>query len=105
MVSNGDISKSPRDYCMQTHVFGARCLPCCATFALRKTAEDNLTGETLIAVRNNTYVDDLCVSCGSIEEASQLIKQLCNLLKSGGFRLTKFLSNSNEVVSSIPLED
>ena len=105
---DGDISKSPHDYCMLTHVFGARCSPCCAAFALRKTAEDNLTGadeKTLIAVRNNIYVDDLCVSCDNIEEASRLIKQLCDLLKSGGFRLTKFLSNNNEVVSSIPLED
>ena len=95
---------------MQTHVFGVRCSPCCAPFALRKTAEDNLTGadeKTLIAVRNNTciYVDYLCASCDNIEEASQLIKQLCDLLKSEGFRLTKFLSNNNEVVSSIPLED
>ena len=105
---DGDISKSPHDYCMQTHVFGARCSPCCAAFALRKRAEDNLTGadeKTLIAVRNNIYVDDLCVSCDNIEEASRLIKQLCDLLKSGGFRLTKFLSNNSEVVSSIPLED
>ena len=74
---DGDISKSPRDYCLQTHVFGARC--CCAAFAFRKTAEDNLTGfddKTLIAVRNNIYVDDLCVSCDNIEEASQLSPQI-----------------------------
>ena len=37
--------------------------------------------------------------------ADPCIKQLCDLLKSEGFRLTKFLSNNNEVVSSIPLED
>ena len=51
---DGDISKSPRDYSMQTHVFEARCSPCCAAFALRNTAEDNLTGadkKTLIAVK------------------------------------------------------
>ena len=103
-----DISKSPRDYCMQTHVFGARCLPCCAAFAPRKSADDNLTGadeKTLIAVRNTIYVYDLCVSCDNIEEASQLTKQRCNFLKSEGFCLTKFLSNNYKAVSSITLED
>ena len=34
-----------------------------------------------------------------------MILQLCSLLKSGGFHLTKFLSNSVEVLSSVPQED
>ena len=34
----GDLSKSL--HCMQTHVIEARCSPCCAVFAVRKTAGD-----------------------------------------------------------------
>ena len=75
---DGDISKTPRNYCMQIYLFGARCSPCCAAFALRKTAEKNLTvadGKTLIVSRRNIHVGDLCVLCDSVKEVSQLLKQ------------------------------
>ena len=53
----------------------------------------------------NVYVDDVCCSCKSEDSAIELIDQLRNLLKSGGFHLTKFLSNNQRVLSSIPQKD
>ena len=53
----------------------------------------------------NVYVDDVCCSCKSADSAIDLIDQLRKLLKSGGFQLTKFLSNNLKVLSSIPQKD
>jgi len=50
-------------------------------------------------------VDDLCKSCASVEQAIRLVDQLRRLLSSGGFRITKFLSNTKQVLDSIPPED
>ena len=50
-------------------------------------------------------MDDLCKSCASVEQAIRLVDQLRRLLSSGGFRITKFLSNNKQVLDSIPPED
>ena len=85
---------------MRTHVFGAKSSPCCAAFALRMTATDNLSGaddETIQTVMRNVYVDDICRSYESVEKTINLVSQLCELLKGGGFHVTKFLSNNKHV--------
>ena len=53
----------------------------------------------------NAFVDDICRSCESVEKTINLVSQLCELLKGGGFHGTKFLSNNKHVFSSIPQED
>ena len=105
---DNDLTCEPVDYRMRTHVFGAKSSPCCAAYAVRKTAHDNLTkaSETTIrAVFRNVYVDDVCCSCKSADSAIDLTDQLSKLLKSGGFHLTKFLSNNQKVLNSIPQKD
>ena len=52
----------------------------------------------------NFYVDDCLKSVSTEEEAVVLVKNLRNLCKEGGFTLTKWVSNSREVLSSIPTE-
>ena len=53
----------------------------------------------------NIYVDDVCCSCKSVDAAISLVSQLSSLLESGGFHLTKFLSNNVAVLSSVPQEE
>ena len=58
---NDDLSREPVDYCMQVHLFGSTSSPSCASFCLRKTAEDHKDrfGEAVIhTVKRNFYVDD-----------------------------------------------
>ena len=38
---NGDLSQKPQTYCMAAHLFGGVWSPSCASYALRRTAEDN----------------------------------------------------------------
>ena len=53
-------------------------------------------------LRKNFYVNDMCKSCATAEEAISLVSELCTLLDSGGFHLTKFVSNDKNVLRSFP---
>ena len=102
------MSQDSVDYRMQTHVFGARSSPCCADYALRATATDHLTnaGDHVVrTVFKNICVDDACCSFKLVDAAISSVSQLSSLLKSGGFHLTKFLSNNVAVLSSVPQEE
>ena len=102
---NNDPQETPTEYRMSKHVFGATSSPSCANFCLKKTAStygkefDPKVAET---IQRNMYVDDLMKSVGTTEIAIKLVKQLRELLKKGGFRLTKWLSNDREVLAEIP---
>ena len=48
------------------------------------------------------YVDDLMKSLNDTNEAIGLVSQLRQLLEKGGFRLTKWYSNSRELLVTIP---
>jgi len=101
----GDTSQDPEEYRMTVHLFGGVWSPSCANFALRHTADDNrneFDDEVIRCVRRNFYVDDCLKSVGSVEEAILLVKNLTKLLSRGGFHLTKWISNSSEVLDTIP---
>ena len=105
---NNDLEQSPADYRMDVHIFGAMSSPSIAAFALRRAALDKETRADLATVETvleNIYVDNLCKSCTSVKQAISLVDQLRRLLSSGGFRITKFLSNNKQVLDSIPPED
>lgn len=92
-------------YQMQVHIFGAKSSPCCASYSLRRTAADNARSydETVIqTVSRNFHVDDLLKSVPTEEEAIKLAYHLMDLLRRGGFRLTKWVSNSLDVKAAMP---
>ena len=97
--------EEPSHYQLQVHMIGARDSPCCACFALRKTVVDNRDsfGEEVIeSVMKNFYMDDFIKSVNSEEEGLKLSLDLIELMHKGGFRLTKFNSNSQMIVEGIP---
>ena len=87
-----------------THIFGTKCLPTCANFALRKTAQDNKDSFPLEAeaVVRNFYMDDLFKSVPSLLEACNLQAGLVKLLSLGGFNLTKWISNDKDFLNAVP---
>ncbi len=90
---------------MTVHLFGAASSPSCANFALKRVAKDHkaeFDDETIRTVNKNFYVDDCLKSVGSNEKAIRLANQSRNLLAMGGSRLTKWISNSEEVLKSLP---
>ena len=90
---------------MLVHLFGATFLPSCAAFSLRQTAYDNgkkFDSSIANIVLQNFYVDDCLCSVSSITDGIKVTKQLPALLRYGGFRLTKWLTNHEQVLQSIP---
>ena len=95
-------------YRMKMHLFGSTSSPSVTSFALRRTEEDNETNaceKVIHTVYKNFYVNDLCKSFLTVEEAIEMIKQLCSLLKNGGFQLTKFIFNNKSFLGTIPNEN
>ncbi|TWW61438.1 hypothetical protein D4764_04G0000850 [Takifugu flavidus] len=104
---NGDLSAPVKDYRMVVHLFGATSSPSVASYALRRTAEDRrgtAAPEAMETVLRNFYVDYCLKSVATEEEAVALVKSLRYLCAEGGFSLTKWVSNSRRVLSSIPAE-
>ena len=52
----------------------------------------------------NFYVDDLLKSMKDIQSTKQLLQNVINIRKSGGFNLTKFILNNKELLATIPEE-
>jgi hypothetical protein len=106
---NDDIFSNDPPYVlqMQVHLMGAKDSMTCCCYALQRTARDNshlispLAYETIL---KNFYADDLLRSVPSEEVAIELVRELIPALKRGGFPITKFVSNSKLVLSSIPTE-
>lgn len=104
----GDISQPPVEHRKTVHLFGARSSPSCATYALRRTANDNIEHfrpEVTDTVLENFYVDDLLKAVPSVEKAKQLITDITAVCQRGGFHLSKWATNSREVLSSISVQE
>ena len=52
-----------------------------------------------------TYVDDICVGGDTVEEAVSLQSDLIQILSRSGMELTKWASNTVEILNTIPPED
>lgn len=105
---NGDFNQQMVEYRMVVHLFGATSSPSCANFALRKCAEDNkqlFSQQAYETIMHSFYVDDCLASVASENEAVSLYQDLVTLCAKGGFRLTKWLSNSRRVLAAIPEEE
>ena len=80
----------------------------CANFALKWTADDNegkCSTEVLNTIRHNFYVDDCLKSVPNESKAICLVKNLRSVCTTGGFKLTKWTSNSLAVLASFPIEE
>ena len=105
---SGNLNKTPQVFQMMVYIFGETSSPAYASFCLKQTAIDfgHLFDPKIAKiVQDNFYVDDCLASVSSVLEAKLVVRELVSLLKRGGFRLTKWLSNSTEVVEHIPLEE
>ena len=89
------------------HIFGARDSATCANFALRKTATDNMSiySEAASVVNEKFYMDDYLDSFENVTHVIKISRDLVSLLKLGGFNLTKFVSNADEITSAMNPEE
>ena len=104
---DGDLQKEVEEYCMTVHLFGAVSSPACANYALKRTADDNedeYGSEAANTLRRNFYVDDVLKSASTDDETIKLAKDTKAVCQNGGFNLTKFVGNTERIISSIPQE-
>ena len=76
--SHSDPNQPVDTYHLQVHIFGAKSSPCCASYALQRTATDNaLSYENTViqTVLHNFYmdIDDLLKSVPTTDEAIRLV--------------------------------
>ncbi|KAK7884949.1 hypothetical protein WMY93_028072 [Mugilogobius chulae] len=105
---DGDFNSTPSVYRMRVHLFGAASSPACANFGLKYIAaqgQGKFSEATIRFIERNFYVDDGLISFHSEEEAICLVNEAKELCKMGGLRLHKFISNSQQVLDSLPKED
>ncbi|XP_003367933.1 Pao retrotransposon peptidase superfamily, partial [Trichinella spiralis] len=92
--------KAPREYRLTRVCFGLTCSPFLAIQTIRTHAEksQHAGDKTARLITSNMYVDDLVLSCDSIEVAKKLVQESKSLFGKGGFNLTGFVSNCSSVV-------
>ena len=94
------------EYRMTCHLFGGIWCSSISTFALRQTVK-NLPDHDLIkeTVLNAFYVDDLLKSVASKDDAKRVVFDTKCVIKSAGFNLTKFVTNDNELLDQIDVNE
>ena len=103
-LSRDSKEEEPSVYQCLRRPFGERSAPTCANYIMRRNAEDfqEQYPAAAEAVRKNLYVDDSLNSLDDENEAIALRQDLTDLMKRAGFKLMKWLSNSQAVMKEIP---
>ncbi|XP_053686155.1 uncharacterized protein LOC128735696 [Sabethes cyaneus] len=100
--------KSPdeelKTYCLKTVTYGTAPAPYLATRVVNQLAEDEAANFPLAAsmVKRCFYVDDYLSGDDDEHRLVETNRQLIDLLRSGGFNMRKWCSNSATVLSNIP---
>ena len=105
---NMERDRPPDTYEMTRAIFGAKCSPAIASYALQKTMMNDRDGAypwTAEQLSKQFYMDDYIASEDSPESAERLLHTVTSLAASGGFQLRKWTSNSRTVLASVPPAD
>ena len=94
------------EYRMTSHLFGGVWSASSSVYALRRTVLDYQTSPLITdTVLGCFYVDDLLKSVASRAEAKEVIEGTKTTLRKGGFNLTKFMVNSEDISNEVDIED
>ena len=93
------------DYKMNVHLFGKNDSRCVANFVLKKAGADEkdiIHPSVVTSTDQNFYMDDLLKSGNSEEHLTRNTKTVILVPKESGFRLTKFVSNNQDILNQLP---
>ena len=91
---------------MCVYLIGTVSSSSCANFALRQTAVDHeldFSSASIDTIKNCFFVDDCLTSAPNADSAAALLREICQLLNEDGFKITKWTTNSREVIERTPL--
>lgn len=100
---DGESDREPDVYTTDVLTFGSRSSPCSAQFVKNKNAAEFEKDypRAAIAIKKNTYVDDLMDGEKTIQQAIKLIHDVKFVHRQGGFEIRNFKSNSTIVLKAI----
>ena len=95
---NLDTEREPDMYVQTVLTFGGKPAPAMALTALKKTAEElaDVHPEAADVLKNNTYMDDICESQKTTDEARKITHEIDEVLATGGFSVKEWISNCDE---------
>lgn len=88
-------NRAPDVYIKTVLTGGEKPAPAMAQIVFRKTAQGNKGDypEAAEVLTNNTYMDDICDSVDTLQEARKLTEDIDKVLKTGGFTVKGWISN------------
>ena len=95
---NLDTEREPDTYVKTVLTFGDKPAPAMALTALKKTAEKSadVHPEAADVLKHNTYMDDICESRKTTDEARKITHEIDEVLATGGFSVKEWISNRDE---------
>ena len=92
-----EVDRAPDTYIKTVLTFGDKAAPAMAQTALKKTADENqdLYPEAANSLKKNSYMDDICDSVKTVDQARNLTNDLDQVLETGGFKVKGWISNEN----------
>ncbi|XP_043206456.1 uncharacterized protein LOC122372869 [Amphibalanus amphitrite] len=104
-----ECGRPPDTYEMNVAIFGAKCSPAIASYALRKVIESQvevgLNKHSASGIAKQFYMDDYVASAESPKSAADLLHTVTKLVSTGGFTLRKWTSSPREVMESVQPTD
>ncbi|GFY70257.1 integrase catalytic domain-containing protein [Trichonephila inaurata madagascariensis] len=92
-----------KEYRLTTVTYGTSCAPYLSTRTLTQLALDERERYPLASfATHHFYVDDLLSGAATEKEAVELVWQLKEMMRKGGFNLRKWQSNSETVIKEVP---
>ncbi|XP_041467432.1 uncharacterized protein LOC121417765 [Lytechinus variegatus] len=94
-----DGNREPDVYMMKVVTFGDKPAPAIAQIALKLTAEQGECTHPHAAsvLKRNVYMDDICDSVQTVDEARKLSAEIDEVLNDGGFKVKGWISNESDV--------
>ncbi|XP_062535396.1 uncharacterized protein LOC134204615 [Armigeres subalbatus] len=94
-------------YELGTVTYGTKSAPFLATRTLQQLVADEgqCFPQAAKAILEDTYMDDVITGADTIEEATDLRKQLVEMLQCGGFRLRKWASNEAATLQGLTQQE
>ncbi|XP_025262627.1 uncharacterized protein LOC112637358 [Camponotus floridanus] len=95
-----------REYRLRTVTYGLACAPFLAIRTLHQLADDegHRFPQGAVALRRDTYVDDVVTGASTLSEATAAQRELRSLCMAGGFPLRKWAANHLSILDGVPHE-
>ncbi|KAL0879437.1 hypothetical protein ABMA27_003188 [Loxostege sticticalis] len=95
-----------KTYAMTSLIFGANCSPFIAQFIKNKNAQQHESSQpaAVAAIYRQHYMDDYIDSLPDETTAIDMVRNIIDIHKQGGFEIRNWTSNSLPVLDSVPKE-